>query len=482
MRFPILQLLSKHTFQHLLKNSGTKWLIVLFNALLFFALLAAYSSSLEHTHTLDHYSHEVREKWENNPDKHPHRMAHYGYVAFRQKYPLSFFDYGMDSYLGNAVFLEAHRQNTINFSEASLSNGLLRFGEISAALILQLLVPLLLFFWGFALIAGEREQGTLRLLLAQGTSWSELILGKTLGLFYLSLTLLLPSVLLALGLLLFHPLFAQTSDVILSFGLLAAGYLIYLFIMSLLAVWVSAICKTSKTALIQLIGCWLFFTLMLPKLAQVTGQVFYPSPSKIEFDTAVEHELIQQGDSHNPDDPHYTALKDSLLAAHQVSSTKDLPFNFSGYVMREGERLSTETFRRHKLHLMERYQQQQNLLRWTAVVNPYIAIKNLSMAMSGTDFLAYRNFQDQTEEYRYDLAQTMNELQIKHISNNASSSADKKAVISQQYWKDFADFQHQFLSFKAMAKQEALSIFSLLFWLAGLLFLANFSTKNLKAF
>lgn len=240
MRFRILNLLSKHTLQHLLKNNSTKWLIGLFNVLLFFAILTAYSSSLEKTYTLEHYSHDVRERWESSPDKHPHRMAHYGYVAFRQKYPLSFFDYGMDSYLGNAVFLEAHRQNTINFSEASLSSGLLRFGEISAALILQLLVPLLLFFWGFALIAGEREQGTLRLLLAQGTSWSKLILGKALGLFYLSLTLLLPSILLALPLLLFHPLFAQTSGAIWSFGLLALGYLIYLFVMSLLAVW---ICK-----------------------------------------------------------------------------------------------------------------------------------------------------------------------------------------------------------------------------------------------
>ncbi|MEM9846806.1 MAG: ABC transporter permease subunit, partial [Bacteroidota bacterium] len=295
MRRSILQLLSKHTFQNLLKSNSTKWLIGLFNVLLLFALLAAYSSSLEQAHTLDHYSQEVRERWESNPDKHPHRMAHYGYVAFRQKYPLSFFDYGMDSYLGNAVFLEAHRQNTINFSEASLSSSLLRFGEISAALILQLLVPLLLFFWGFSLIAKEREQGTLQLLLAQGTSWSELIIGKTLGLFYLSLVLLLPSVVVALGLLFFHPSFTETPDVVLSFGTLAMGYLIYLFIMSLLAVWISATCQTSKTALIQLIGCWLFFTLMLPKLAQVTGQVFYPSPSKIEFDTAVEEELIEQG-------------------------------------------------------------------------------------------------------------------------------------------------------------------------------------------
>lgn len=482
MRLSIINLLSQQTLQNLLKTSSTKWLIGLFNGLLVFALLAAYLDLSEHQHTVDHYGHDVRERWEANPDKHPHRMAHYGYVAFRQKYPLSFFDYGMDSYVGNAVFLEAHRQNTINFSEASLSNGLLRFGEISAALILSLLVPLLIFFWGFSLIAGEREQGTLRLLLSQGVSWSELIMGKSLGLFYLSLTLFLPSIALAAILLILSASLGNAPDALLSFGVLSLSYVTYLFVMSLLAVWVSAISKTSKPALISLIGCWLFFTLILPKVSQVAGQVFFPSPSKIEFDTAVEHELIEQGDSHNPDDPHFQALKDSVLAVHNVSSTKDLPFNYSGFIMREGEKMSTQVFRAHQLQLMEDYEQQQNVVRWTAFLNPYIAIKNLSMAFSGTDFPAYRHFQNQAETYRYDLAQTMNNLQIELISNKTKSSSDKRAVISQQYWKDFPDFQQEFLSFSQIIKNESGSLLALLLWLLSLIFLANFNTKHLKAY
>ncbi|MEL6864498.1 MAG: DUF3526 domain-containing protein [Bacteroidota bacterium] len=479
MRTNIIQHLFYHTFTRLWKRSVTKWLIGVFNVLLLLALMAAFLSLQKHQHTVEHYGQEVREGWENSPDKHPHRMAHYGYVAFRQKYPLSFFDYGMDSYLGNAVFLEAHRQNTINFSQASLSNSLVRFGEISAALILQLLVPLLLFFWGFALLAGERESGTLRLVLSQGVQWKELILGKSLGLFCLTLTLFIPTV-LATTILLFVA--GAGVDVFFSFSLLVLSYLIYLLLISLLTIWVSASSKTSKTALIQLIGCWLFFTLMLPKLAQVSGQVFFPSPSKIEFDTAVEHELIKQGDSHNPDDPYFNGLKDSVLAVHQVASTKELPFNYSGFIMREGEKLSTETFRRHQSQLMERYEQQQYLVAWTALLNPYIAIKNLSMALCGTDFPAYRNFQDQAEAYRYNLAQTMNELQIKFISNNTTSSADKKAVISQQYWIDFPDFQHQQLAFGTIIQNGWYSFFALLLWLMGLLALVFYRTQQLKAF
>jgi ABC-2 type transport system permease protein len=93
------------------------------------------------------------------------------YVAFRQKYFLSFFDFGMDAYTGKSVFLEAHRQNTVNFSEAGQSGSLLRFGQISVAMILQTLLSLLLFFWGYDLVARERAEGTLKLLLTQGLSW-----------------------------------------------------------------------------------------------------------------------------------------------------------------------------------------------------------------------------------------------------------------------------------------------------------------------
>ncbi|MEM9991842.1 MAG: DUF3526 domain-containing protein [Bacteroidota bacterium] len=482
MRRSILKLLAQQTFDHTLKSTSSKWLILLFNSLFIFALLAAYTDLTQHQKTVEHYRQEVRERWENNPDKHPHRMAHYGYLAFRQKSPLSFFDYGMDSYLGNAVFLEAHRQNTINFSEASLSNGLLRFGEISAALLLTLLVPLLLFFWGFALLAGEREQGTLRLLLAQGINWSELILGRTLGLFYLSLTLFLPAMLLTFLLLLFSTSMLSITGIFLSYVMLFFVYLVYLFVISLLAVWISAISATSKAALVQLIACWLAFTLLLPKLSQLAGQAFFPSPSKIAFDTAIDHELIQHGDSHDPDDPYFNALKDSLLTTYQVKTTKELPFNYGGFVMREGEKISTEIFRRHQAQLMEQYQLQQAMVRWTAFLNPYIAIKKLSMAFSGTDFLAYRHFQDQAEHYRYQLAQGMNNLQIEHVSNHAKGSSDKRAAISHQHWLDFPDFEQNFLSFTQIVRHEIVSILGLCSWLVVLLGFTFFRTKSLKAF
>jgi len=481
MKFGKIRLISKQTLGSLNIEPTNLLLVGLILVLIAIALISSCLSNLDHHHTVDHYSHDVRDRWENSPDKHPHRMSHYGYVAFREKYPLSFFDRGLDSYLGNAVFLEAHRQNTINFSQASFSNGLLRFGELSAGLILQLLLPLFIFFLGYSSISAEREKGVLKLLLTQGAQWSDIIIGNSWSLFLIATVICLPAFIFTFILLVFSPKTIPLYEVLLPFVTLSLSYLIYLFIISFLAVWVSARSQSSKSALIKLIGFWLFFTLIFPKITQVAGQVLYPTPSKIEFDTIVETELIKQGDSHNPDDPHFNALKDSLLLAHDVTSTKELPFNYSGYIMREGEKLSTNTYRKHQADLISLYHKQSQIINRTAILNPYIAIKNISMTLSGTDILSYQVFSGAAEKYRYDLAQTMNDLQIKYISNNIASSADKNAIISQQYWRDFPVFKHGFLSFKEMISSVALSLIALVMWLIVLIIISTNFTKNLKA-
>lgn len=482
MRYKIIKILSGHVWKSILKNTSTRVLVGIFNGLLLAALFSGYRNFTEQQSLAKAYSHEVRERWENNPDKHPHRMAHYGYVVFRQKFPLSFFDFGMDAYLGNAVFLEAHRQNTVNFSEASFSNGLLRFGEISAAMILQMLLPLLLFFWGFDLIARERENGTLRILLTQGISWQELITGKALGLFYLALLIFVPSIIIGFILLIISEGAFQNTPAFIRFFLLMVWYLVYFFIISLLAVYVSARSKNTKSSLITLIGFWLVFTLILPKVSQVAGQSLFPSPSKVEFDTAVEAELIQHGDSHDPNDTHYKALKDSLLTTYGVDSTHKLPFNYGGFVMREGEKLSAETYLRHQEKLVSIYQQQQQTVRLTALINPFMAIKNLSMALAGTDFATYHDFQNQVEAYRYKQAQAMNELQMKLISNTIKSSSAKDGAISSQYWKDFPDFAYRFLPYSQVFSNEIMAIVSLTIWVFGLFILIKLTSKHLIAF
>ncbi len=475
------RLIAQLVVKTVLKQKATWILFAVTLLLVSYSLITGYQQYKEQQQIRETYQQKARESWESNPDKHPHRMAHYGSFAFRPRHPLSFFDFGMESYTGNTVFLEAHKQNSVNFSEAGFSTGMLRFGEISMAIIVQLLFPMIIFFLGFGLIASERENGTLSILLSQGARWQELLVGKSLGLFTVMLLFLLP-VFISSGILLVAANPYDEAALVMQRGLLLLGiYLCYLLILSFIAVFISSLCKTAKQSLLLLIGIWLVFMVLLPRGLQSLGNKLYPAPGKLAFEAAVEKELIQQGDSHNPDDIHYKKLKDSLLQRYQVDSVQQLPFNYSGFVMREGERISAMIYNQHQQRLWDIYRKQNSVTSWAAFVNPFIALRNLSMSLTGTDFEAYTDFQQQAETYRYQLAQRMNELQMKYISNKKPGPEDNPYVISREHWKELPDFHYQYPSFVAIAKQQSIAWVSLIYWLLFLAIGITFLSNKLKA-
>jgi len=437
-------------------------------ALLVYAAVLGWLSFREQTAQRIHYQAEARHDWLSNPDKHPHRMAHFGNFAFRPKSSLSLFDFGMESYLGNMIFLEAHKQNPVNFSEASFSTGLLRFGEISLAMVLQLLFPLLTFFLGYGVIAAERDSGTLRLLLSQGISGGQLLIGKLRGLVDVVMRLYGPVVILtAIGWFLVQDGPIRSAEVI-RLLLLVLAYGAYLIICCGVAVLVSARSGSARTALVTLMGIWLMLAIVLPRAAQAVGAYLYEIPSKAQFFAKIQDDVLKEGDSHNPNDPHYANLKDSLLTAYQVDSVQQLPINYSGVVMAEGEKISAHIYTNHFGQLQDVYARQNRLSELVAVADPFLAIRHLSMALSGTDYATYADFQEQAERYRYDMAQHLNALQIQYIANKKPGPNDKPATISHANWEAMPDFVYQPLSVGATLAQSWRSLLTLIGWLVGL--------------
>ncbi|MEP3210957.1 MAG: DUF3526 domain-containing protein [Maribacter sp.] len=478
MRKRVIYLLGTQLWRDAFRSKVMQVALGLMIFLLVFSAYSGWENYHDQNYSRDLIQDEVQESWENNPDKHPHRMAHYGSFALRLKHVLSAFDLGMENFVGNAVFLEAHKQNTVNFSEASMSTGLLRFGEVSLAMLLKVIVPLLIFYLGFATIARERENGTLKLLIGQGIKRKEITFGKWLGLFGLSMIFLFSIFIVVFSFVLIESHGGLFADSVLRFVVLFVSYALFFAILSAITILVSALSKTAKGALVKLLGIWLLFVIIVPKSLQAMGYYLYPTPSKIEMETSVEHDLIQQGDSHNPDDPHFKALKDSVLLVHQVDKVEDLPFNYGGFIMAQGEKLSTTIYNKHEERLYQVYQKQNDLERYSAFVNPYTAIKNLSMAFSGTDFRSFLHFKAKAEAYRYHLAQEMNQLQMDLIPNMVKAGPE---VISNSYWKEFPPFEYSFLTVSTVVQNENISILALVLWgLLALLGLSRMST-NLKA-
>lgn len=471
-------LLGRYFLKNIMQTKVIYVLLVIFMLLTAYSAVSGINNYTEQNTIRQEHQQKARQSWEANPDKHPHRMAHFGSFAFRKKQPLSMFDYGIESFTGNAVFLEAHRQNSVNFSDAGFSTGALRFGELSMAMLLQLVLPLILFFLGFSAIASERENGTLKILLSQGANWKEILLGKSLGLFVLALLFFIPIMLVTFFFLFFGEGLIDPSDSWQRFLLLLVGYVLFLLIICVISIVVSTTAHSAKNALLTLLGIWLLMVVLVPKTSQAIGNAVYPTPSKLSFQSAVERDVIKKGDSHDPNDPYFNTLRDSVLAVHGVDSVTQLPFNYGGFVMREGERTSANLYRKHHDSLLQIYEKQNNISRYTAILNPFVAIKTVSMAFTGTDFKGYIDFQAQAETYRYQLAQEMNELQMEYISTKKiSGSEGKKHVVGHEHWEEFPDFEHRMQPLQSSLSEASLGIFSLVGWVflsfLGLVYLSK---------
>jgi ABC-2 type transport system permease protein len=474
-------LLARQFWKNVFQQKAIYQLLLLFAVLVVYAAYTGQQQMVVQNQIKQTYQQAIRKSWENNPDKHPHRMAHYGSFALRYKHPLSIFDAGMENYTGNAMFLEAHKQNSILYSEASFSTGMVRLGEISMAMLLQIVLPIIVFFIGYHAIASDRENGTLKILLSQGASCKQILVGRTMGLFAITAIFFVPVLLLSAILLMLHSHTIANAATMLRFMATAISYSVFFLILCTGTILISATSSSAKESLIKLLSTWLLLAIVLPKTVQAIGAATYPIPNKVAFESAVEKDILQQGDSHNPNDPFYKKFKDSILKANNVDSAHLLKFNFGGVVSKKGEELSSKTYVKHQDSLHQIYNQQIKFSKLFSFLNPFTAIRHQSMILAGTDFSAYVHYQQQAEQYRYALAQRMNDLQIKYISNKTPKEGSHALHIGKNHWQEFPDFTYQYQAITTVLQAIIISSAALLAWCIISFWLMGVLAKKLKA-
>ena len=309
-------------FTDVLRDGRFRWCSVLVGALLLVSLghgwVQARDAQQEHAAAQA----TARDHWESQGEKNPHSAAHYGIYAFKPRLALSFVDEGVDPYTGTSVWLEAHRQNDFLLRPAQDATAAQRIGALTAAQVLQHLVPLLIILLTFGALAGERERGTLRQLLATGVGRRELAVGKALGIAGALALLLVPAALVGAAALVVGSPGPAASP--LARGVVLAGvYLAYFTAFLALSLAVSAWARSARTALVILLGVWVVNGLVAPRVAVDLSKWLHPTPSALEFARNVEREMAS-GVEGIPR-PDRDALAERLLAEHGVERVEDLP-------------------------------------------------------------------------------------------------------------------------------------------------------------
>ncbi|PPT96557.1 ABC transporter permease [Xanthomonas arboricola] len=387
----------------------------------------------------------AQQSFDAQPDRHPHRVVHYGHFIYRPLPALAAFDAGVDAFTGNSMFLEGHRQNTANFGDVRQSSLLVRFGQLTPAFVLQVLAPLLLVFLGYGAVAREQETGTLRALLLQGATRGQLLGGKYLALAVVAAACLLPAL---VGLLPIASLpIASLPGQALRVALLVLAYAVYLLVWCALVLSVSMLCRRGRDALLVSLAVWVWLALLVPRVAPDVASAGYRLPTRLETDVAIQRDLRTLGDSHNPDDPHFAQFKQQTLARYGVQRVEQLPVNYKGLLALEGERLTASLFERYAARDSAIQQRQHLLVRTFALLSPTVALRELSMTLAETDLRAHERFLAQAEHYRYTLVQQLNQLQADAVSmaddTAQDAGADQRKRISSAHWRAIPVFVFQ---------------------------------------
>ncbi len=411
----------------------------------------------------------VAEQWEQQGEKNPHAAAHYGLYAFRPVGPLTFFDTGVSSHQGVSVWLEAHRRNFAEAPPAADLGSVARFGEMTGAFVLQTLLPLLAILLCYAAFAGERENGTLRQVLATGVRPLQLLSGKALGALGAVFGLLLPVVALALVALMFS---GSAIGALPRAVLLTLSYGVYAAIFVLLSLGVSARASSTQAALVVLVGFWAISSFVVPRVAADAASLLRPLPTLEAFREAVEQDMQTARDGRSVDEL-IRERRQQVLSLYGVASEDELPINFQGMVLALQEEISDVAYARHFARLQSRMQAQLALHDLATLFSPRMAVQRLSAELSETSLDAQQAFEDEAEAYRRDFIALLN----RDMTFSArGGQMDYRA--GPELWSQVESFGFGGRDPGRVASAAAPGAVLLLLWLAGTALFAGLSVRR----
>ena len=450
--------IARKEFTDVVRDGRFRWCAALVGALLLVSLGHGWVQARRSQAELAAAQSVARDHWESQGEKNPHSAAHYGIYAFKPRLALSFVDDGVDPYTGTSVWLEAHRQNDFFLRPAQDATAAQRIGALTAAQVLQHLVPLLIILLTFGALAGEREQGTLRQLLATGVGRSDLAVGKALG------------VAGALALLLVPAAVAGTAAIVVSSpgpaaSALARGavltgiYLAYFAAFVGLSLAVSARVRSARNALVVLLAVWVVNGLVAPRAAVDLSKWLHPTPSALEFARTLQDEMAAGVEG--IERPDRAALTGRLLAEHGVERVEDLPLNEVGVYLQESEEFGNRIFDRNYGALWDTFERQGLVHEALAVAAPLLAVRALSMGLAGTDVEQHRHFATAAETYRRDLMRRMNG----DLAEN--SRTGELYTAGPELWAQTPPLRYDAPTLGWVLNNRLLSLLVLAAWLAG---------------
>jgi len=462
---------ARKVFTEVMRDGRIKWSAAIFAVMLLVAMATAAQRYVDISVERDSAQEVVNEQWRAQGEKNPHAAAHYGVYAFKPVTPLSFFDTGITSYTGVSVWLEAHNQNDAEGEPARDATAIARFGELTAAFTLQMLLPLLIILLAFPAFAGERENGTLRQVLSMQVAPHQLLFGMALGAAGAVAVFIIPILIVGLLALIVSPV----GLVFLGHGaIMIAVYLIYGLIFLFLTLAVSATARTAKAALVAMVGFWAVSSFVFPRAAADLARLVYPTPTAVAFQQGIAGDMEMGLDGVSPD----AAIRDlteRTLSLYRATTVAQLPINIQGMIFDLQEEFGAKVFDKHYSQLYSTLDAQRGIHEMFSVLSPRMAVQMASMELAGTSLDHHLFFTRQAEGYRRSLIKKMNNA---ITFNSEAGQANYRA--GSELWGQVEPFKYEYPTLMSSLTRLGPSFMIMFLWLGVSIVTGLLAVRKLK--
>jgi ABC-type transport system involved in multi-copper enzyme maturation permease subunit len=335
--------------------------------------------------------------------------------GYRPPSPFSIFCIGLEYHLPDKVITS--RNGSLQFARQwGMNNPIsLLTGKIDFLYVICFILPLLIFSLTFNSISGEKENGTLRLMLSNRVPKWSIVLAKITGPYLMFSICFISGIILGVILLLFtHKGIVLNSSFINILVIITLFSMLFLFILYNIGIFISIITKNTFLSMIASLFVYVIFAMLIPKLSPMLAQVIYPVKSIQVHNT--EKNILREEITRNRENEKKKLMSDLKTDYGLPLSLKELdrfPEKRKFYdevIVQEYDKqilLIDEEYDKELTDAMDRideaYENELNSQKSIALniarLSPFSSYINLVSDLSSTGFAEMENYREQAEQF-----------------------------------------------------------------------------------
>jgi len=294
------------------------------------------------------------------------------------------------------------------------------FPPLDLIFIVTIIMSLMAILFSYDAVAGERERGTLRLMLSSSVSRAKILLGKWIG---GATSLMIPfifSLLAGVLLITMNPAIQWSASTWGAFFLLILASITFISIFYLLGLFVSTFSRSSSTSILTSLFLWVLFILVIPHLSPYISAQLYqiPSVTKIENEVyrirGIERDELgrklaeevakQYAEQYGQLftgflDMNQDEIRERVLIDPKFKVMQEAYRNEYNEAWDEANRIQSEKAEKLTTDLELKSTKQMQIAKNLACLSPYANFVYLATDLSGTGLRSLDYFSRFTDEY-----------------------------------------------------------------------------------